>query len=441
MISSAVIGGILFLVMILLVLIGVPVIFAMFGAAIAGIYFISGPSMLMTQLMNGPFISSADFSFAIMPMFTTLGIIAEETGIATGAYTSMRTVFSKRRGNLLYTTIAANAVFGACSGVGEAGSIVFSKIALPELEAHGYDRKLSLGCVAVAGGLACLIPPSVPISQTAILAGYSIGTSLMCGLGVGLLTIAVLFILVKIISVVQPHKIPPVTDEDRAITAKQKLASLKLLVPILLLFVLIIGGTFFGWFHATVGGAIGAFVVSVYAIFKKIPLKKIFKAAVESAVVYGGIFMMIVAGTLFSRMITLSGLTGMLVDAATSTSISGLAMAFIVAFVYLLLGCVMDIFAVVIITVPIIFPILVGGFGVDPYMLIIMITLVSGLGALTPPIGLAAFTVSNVTRIPAKEIFQGLVPFFLAELLVVILIIVFPGLVNWLPNLLSLLGS
>lgn len=438
--TAAAIGILMFVIMIALVLIGVPVIFSMLATSIVGMVWITGPSMLMSQLMNGPFIMSADFSFAIMPMFTMLGIIAEQTGIATGAYTSMRTVFSKRRGNLLYTTVAANAVFGACSGVGEAGSIIFSKIALPELEAHGYDRKLSLGCVAVSGGLACLIPPSVPICQTAILAGYSIGTSLMCGLGVGLLTVAVLFLLIKIISIVQPHKIPPVTDADRRITRKQKLESLKLLIPILVLFSIIIGGTFFGWFHATIAGAIGAMVVTVYALFKRLPVKKIFAAAWESAVVYGGIFMMIVAGTLFSRMITISGLTDMLVDVALNAQVSGLLMTFLVAFVYLLLGCVMDIFAVVIITVPIIFPILVSGFGVDPYMLIIMVTLVSGLGALTPPIGLAAFTVSNVTRIPAKEIFQGLVPFFIAELLVVILIILFPSLCTWLPNLLGLLA-
>lgn len=438
--SSATIGILMFVLMIGMVLAGVPVIFSMFTTSIMGIVWIAGPSMLLSQLVNGPFTMSADFSFAIMPMFTMLGIIAEQTGIATGAYTSMRTIFSRRRGSLLYTTVAANAVFGACSGVGEAGSIIFSKIALPELEGRGYDRKLSLGCVAVSGGLACLIPPSVPICQTAILAGYSIGTSLMCGLGVGLLTIAVLFAVIKVISIVQPSKIPPVTEADRQISVKEKLASMKLLIPILVLFMIIIGGTFFGWFHATIAGAIGAVIITIYALVKRLPAKKIFGAAWESAVVYGGIFMMIVAGTLFSRMITISGLTDLLVQGATHARLSGLAMTFMVAFVYLLLGCVMDIFAVVIITVPVIFPILVQGFGVDPYMLIIMITLVSGLGALTPPIGIAAFTVSNVTRIPAKEIFQGLTPFFLAELLVVVLIILFPQLCTWLPNVLGLLS-
>lgn len=250
----------------------------------------------------------------------------------------------------------------------------------------------------------------------------------------------VLFVVIKVISIVQPGKVPPVTEADRQISVKEKLASMKLLVPILVLFMIIIGGTFFGWFHATIAGAIGAVIITIYALVKRLPAKKIFGAAWESAVVYGGIFMMIVAGTLFSRMITISGLTDLLVQGATHAKLSGLAMTFMVAFVYLLLGCVMDIFAVVIITVPVIFP--DSGAGLWCRSLYAHYYDHAGFrsgrtDSAHRHCGIYRF---QCHKNPCQGDLPGLTPFFLAELLVVVLIILFPQLCTWLPNVLGLLS-
>ncbi len=441
MISSAAIAGIMFGLMILMIVFGVPVIISMFATAIGGILWMYGPTMLLTQFTNGPFTLSASYSYAIMPLFTMLGILATETGIAQGAYSSMRALLSRRRGSLLYTTIAGNAIFGACCGNGNAGSIVFARIALPEMEKYKYDRELSLGCVTASGALSGLIPPSVPICQISILAGYSVGTALMYGLATGILTTAVMFIIVWVTLRIHPEKAPPVTDADRAITVKEKLAGLKLLVPIALLFALIIGGTFFGWFHPTIGGAIGAAAVVIYALFKRVPIKKILSAAWESAHIFAGVYLIIVSGTMFSRMISLSGLTKTLVSAITGSGLPLAAVLVLIVIAYLIAGCVMDILAVIVVTVPIIFPILVDGMGFDPFILVMICVMAGVIGGITPPIGTGVFTISNVTRIPTQVIFRGVWPFVIAELIVVGIMIVFPQVVSWLPNLLAALQS
>ena len=439
MITNAAIAGIMFGLMILMIVFGFPVIISMFAAAIGGILWMYGPTMLLTQFTNGPFTLSASYSYAIMPLFTMLGILATETGIAQGAYSSMRSLLSRMRGSLLYTTIAGNAIFGACCGNGNAGSIVFARIALPEMEKYEYDRELALGCVTASGALSGLIPPSVPICQISILAGYSVGTALMYGLATGLLTTLVMFIIVWVTLRIHPEKAPPVTDEDRAITIKEKLRGLRLLIPIALLFALIIGGTFFGWFHPTIGGAIGAAAVVVYALFKRVPVKKILSAARESAHIFAGVYLIIVSGTMFSRMISLSGLTKSLVNAITGSGLPLTVVLVLIVIAYLIAGCVMDILAVIVVTVPIIFPILVDGMGFDPFILIIICVMAGVIGGITPPIGTGVFTISNVTRIPTQVIFRGVWPFVVAELIVVGLMVAFPQIVSWLPNLLAAL--
>jgi tripartite ATP-independent transporter DctM subunit len=427
----------MFAVMIGMVLIGVPVIISLFSSSIAGILWMYGPTMLLTQFTSGPFSLSASYNFAIMPLFTLLGILASETGIAQGAFQSMRALLSKTKGSLLYTTVAGNAIFGACSGNSNAGSVVFARIALPEMEKYSYDKQLSLGCITAASALSSLIPPSIPICNYAILAGYSVGTALMYGLSTGILTVVVMFVVIKATLILSPKKAPAVTQADRNVTAKEKFYNLKFLIPIVILFGFIIGGSFFGWFHPTVGGAIGAMATVVYALVKRVPVKRIISATWESAHIFAGIYLIIVSGTMFSRMISLSGLTSALINAISNSILPPYAVMLIVIFAYLVAGCVMDILAVIVITVPIVFPILVDGMGYDPFVLIMMAVLVSAVGSITPPIGIGVFTVSNVTRIPVRTIFAGVWPFVIAELIVTLVAVFFPITISWLPKLLG----
>ncbi|MCD7769561.1 MAG: TRAP transporter large permease subunit, partial [Oscillospiraceae bacterium] len=258
------------------------------------------------------------------------------------------------------------------------------------------------------------------------------------GLSTGILTTFMMFFMVWIIGIIQPNKVPGVTEEDRKISFRDRMKSLQFLLPIALLFFLIIGGSFFGWFHPTVGGAVGAGAVLIYALFKRVPVRRILRAAWESAHIFAGTYLIIVSGTMFSRMISLSGLTGMLVDAIERSNFSPYGVIFSVLIVYLIAGCVMDILAVIVVTVPVFFPILTS-LGFDPYILCMIVVLSGCIGGITPPIGVAAFTISNVTGVPTQKIFQGVWPFVVSELLVAVLIILFPQIVSWLPTMLAAL--
>lgn len=434
---EATVGLILFLAMFVLVLSGAPIYLSMLITSCIGFFLLGGVQMMVTQVTNAPFTLAANYTYAVMPLFMLMGTLAGETGIAGNAYTCLRKWLGRRKGGLLYATVGANAIFGACSGISLAGSVVFSKIALPQLEDAGYDTELSLGCITGSSGLSVLIPPSIPIIQACILTGLSVSSALMCGLSIGIVTMIVMFITTFIICRVSKGKVPPISDADRAVTWKERAKTLTLLVPIVLLFALIIGGTFAGWFSATVGGAIGGFVVMVYALVKRVPLKKMVNVVTESAIMNAGMFPIIIAGTLFSRFITMTGLPDAFGDLINSIHMPSFVVFLCCVVFYLFCGCVMDIASTIIITIPIVYPLLTG-LGYDPNLVVLLMTFMSSIAGCTPPIGMNVFAVANATRIEAGRIFRGVVPYFVAQIIVVFLMAIYQPLLYLVPNFFAL---
>lgn len=183
-----------------------------------------------------------------------VGTLCSVSGMAEGTFIAARKWLGRVRGGLLHSVVLANMIFGACSGMSSSGNIVFSKIALPELRKNGYDETLSIGTIASAGSLSVLIPPSVPILAFSLLAGVSIGKALVTGVSTGIMFAILMMLFIVVIVKVKPHLIP---EADKTKTPiREKLGTLKLLLPIFLLFALIVGGSFLGWFPATVGGAV-----------------------------------------------------------------------------------------------------------------------------------------------------------------------------------------
>ena len=241
------------------------------------------------------------------------------------------------RGGLLMATVGGNAVFGAVSGMSLAANMVFAKIAMPQLRRAKYDENLSMGCIVASGCLDNLIPPSMAIIIFCVLVGnLSIGRALMSGLGPAILLMILLCLVIYVIARVQPHKIPPVGDVHY--TWKERLGSLKLLLPVAGFFILVIGGTFWGIFPATVGGAIGSVILVVYGLVKRVPVKKMARAAWEACVMNGGIFPIIIAGTMFSRFIALSRLPFHLNEWITSINMTPFAVFMIVLVFYVFIG-------------------------------------------------------------------------------------------------------
>ena len=434
--SSAMIGLLVFLGMIVLVMLGFNIFVAMLSASIIGFMIMGGPQMVTMQFTNAIINLSNSYTYAVVPLFMVVGTLAGETGIASGAFTSMKKWLGRFRGGLLYATIGANTLFGACSGVSSAGNVVFSQIALPELEKSHYNKNISMGCICASGCLSSLIPPSVPIITFCLLTNLFIGTALVYGTAGGVFFTVLMFVAVKVIGITMKGKIPPVTEEDKQVTWKERFGTLKLLLPIVCLFALIVGGSFFGWFPATVGGAVAMSVIIIYALFKHMSPKKILNYIWDGVTMFGSLMIIIICGSLFSRFIALTGLAASLANVIAELSMPAFIVFLIVLVFYLFCGCVMELMSILIITIPIVFPLLTG-LGFNPYVLCIMLVFIMDMAQMTPPIGLGVFTVAGVLRINPSEIFKGVWPWFLTELAAVILLAIFPQLISWLPTLLG----
>lgn len=444
---ETIVGIAVFAVLMLLVFLEVPIFVAMLSTAFVGFIIIAqgNPALALVQFTTSIFEKGASYNYAVLPLFMVVGALASETGIAQDTFNATKKWFGRTRGGLLYTVVASNAIFGACSGSPIAGCIVFGKLALPELNRAGYEESNSLGCIAASSALATLIPPSTGILTFCLVAPspilyngesitISVGKALSAGIIPGILTAIVLCIAIRLLAVVKKDSIPPSTGEK--VPMAEKLKSLKLFVPIIILFGLIIGGSTLGWFSATVGGAVGAVAVLIFALLKGVSLKRIAVNMWESATMEGSIFPIIVGGQIFSAFITRSRLADYLSEFISSIQAPAAVIFLMVMVLYIICGCVMDIISIIIITVPVVFPVLCG-LGYSPYALIIALCLMCGIAGLTPPIGMNVFATANALRVPTSKVFAGVLPYFFCEVFMVLLIAFVPGIVTFLPNMLG----
>lgn len=433
--TATIIGIAMFILLLVLVFVGVPIWISMIASSFLGFYFIGGMNLVEIQFKSAPFSLGANYTYAVLPLFMLVGILAGETGIAQGAFDSMQKWLGGVRGGLLYALVGSNAVFGACSGISVAGNVVFGKIAMPELEKHKYDKTLSLGTIVGAGALSSLIPPSVPIILFCLMTDLSIGTTLMYGLSLGIIMIILLCLCIKIITIIKPSSVPG-KDERQKVTMKEKLISLKYLVPFVLVFALIVGGTLTGLFPSTVAGAVAAVALIIYALIKGVKPKRIMHCIWEAAIMNAGIFPIIIAGTIFSRFISMARLADGLAKVIADLSLPAILIFTLVIVFYVICGCVMDIASIIIITVPIVFPLLTG-LGYNPYVLCVILVMLCDSAGMTPPIGMNVFAVSNALRIGTTQIFKGVIPFFIVDIVAIYIMSLFPQLVEFLPKLLG----
>ncbi len=432
--SGTLIGALLFLLMTVMILSGIPLAVSMMSCSFLGFYLIGGLNVAATQFTNAFYTLAADYNFAVIPLFMVMGQLCGDTGIAAGAYSAAKKWLNNVKGGLLDTTIVANAIFGACSGVSAAGNVVFSKIALPELDKNHYDHGLSLATITAAGSLAVLIPPSMPIITFCLLTSVSVGAALMTGLACGVMMVIIYIVFLKIYGVVRPSTIPP--RENVKIPMMEKVKTLKLLLPILLLFALIVGGCFAGWFPATVGGAVGFVAVLIYAFASHMPPKRIAANIWAGLKGFGSMYMIICSGQMFGRVVTMSGLAASIANFIGKLDIAPFFVFLMVVLFYTFCGMFMDCLSIIIITVPIVYPILTG-LGYHPLILVMLLVFTMEVANLTPPVGLSVFYVANCTHESPSFIFKHVAKFFVLDIVIILLLALFPDLVLWLPRLLG----
>jgi tripartite ATP-independent transporter DctM subunit len=364
-------------------------------------------------------------------MFILMSSLAANCGVAQSSYDAARKWLGGLRGGLLIVTVGAAGMFGAACGSSIATSAVFAKLALPELKKYKYDTSLSMGCIAAGGTLDALIPPNVGTIIVCILVDASIGRALVGGIIPGVIYAFLLISTIQLLGLFKPTAIPTI---DIHVSWKEKFSSLALVFPVIFIVLLIIGGMYFGVFPPTVGGAMGSVGVLLIALFRRTGVKVIAHSFYEAVLINTQLFPLIISGFLFARFMALSGLPKHLLQIVVDAHFPPLIVMLIIIIFYLFIGCVLEFMSMAVITLPIVYPLLLG-VGFDPIATILIIVFLSEVALLTPPIGMSAFVVAGVADVSPEVVFRGITPFFIGCLVMLALMVFFPEIVTWLPDL------
>jgi len=413
--------------------VGVPVAFSMMAVGIAGMWYVGGFGFMASTLKTLPHQVVSEYSFAVIPMFILMGALASTAGITTELYAFAHRLFGSVRGGLLMATTVASGIFAAISGSTVVNASVFTRIALPEMLRFGYDRGISAGCIAAAGTFAALIPPSITLVLVAILTDASIGALLIAGVLPGILTIAMYVIGISVIVRIKPD-LAPVIDANAI--RESYLSSFLRISPAMALIVIVLGGIYTGMMFPSSAGAVGAAGALMIALLRrKLNWSNFWHSIQSSASTTAVLFLIVIGGLLFSRFLTFGGFITELSQLVSSWHLTQFEFILALCVIYLILGMFIDTLSILLITIPFIFPV-AQSLEMDTIWFGIIVVKLIEIAAITPPVGLNLFAVMSASRgaIRSGELMKGVMPFVLIEALVLIMLILVPEIVTWLPS-------
>ncbi|MFC1993177.1 TRAP transporter large permease [Chloroflexota bacterium] len=415
-----------------LLMIGAPVYLALSIVGLGGIALLLGPDKAMVTMMNQPFPYLAKFTLALVPLFIMMGHFAFGAGISRNAYDIGRKWMSRFPASLGLATIVGCAGFAATCGSSVASAATMGTVAIPEMERFGYDRKFATGCVASGGLLGIMIPPSIPLVIYAIVTETSVGAQLVAGFLPGILT-AVVFMIGIIFLVRRDPKLAP---PAMGYTWKERIISLMSGWGIVLLFMVVIGGMYAGVFTPSEAASWGAIVALIMMIGTKKDIRKKFVSALSQTVrTTGMIFIIILAAWFYSLFLTLSGASHAISNWVMGLNVAPIVIIIIVLAIYLPLGMFLEPTSILVITLPIFHPIIVNQLGFNSIWFGILVVKMIEIGLITPPVGMNVFVIAGVApHVPLEDIFKGILPFVLFEIVTTGLLIAFPIISLWLPQ-------
>lgn len=436
LLSPEVTGYLVFGLLILWLVLGVHIGVALGLAGFLGIYLSVGPDAAFAQIAAIPFGTTNSFALAVIPLFILMGSFATVSGITTELFRMAYVWLGKLRGGLAMATVLSSAAFGAASGSTIVNAAVFTRMAMPEMARFGYDVRLSSGCIAAAGTLAALIPPSILMVIFAVITEQSIGKLLIAGIVPGLLTAAIYCAGIYLVARVRPDLAP---RADLRFNWSERFGALRGVSGILVLFVVVIGGIYGGYFPATYAGAVGAMGAFLIALVRgRLSGRSLVEVLKEAAVTTSVIFIIVVGGILFARFLTYSGLVTII--SSGLMELGGGQYTYLLGFVvlFLVLGCFIEPIAIMVMTLPIMFPVLKAA-GFDPILIGVLAVKLAEISVLTPPVGLNVFVVKSASPVPITlgQVFTGVAPFILLDFLSLGLYVTFPEIVLWLPRLMG----
>jgi len=431
--DSTLVAGLGLFLMFGLMAFGMPIGFAMLLAGVLGNAWLLSVPATTHLLATNVWEQFSSYGLSVVPLFVLMGQFAYRAGITERLYDAAYKWFGRLPGGLASTTIVACAGFSAICGSNSATAATMGTIALPQMRRYGYDRALSTGAVAVGGTLGVVIPPSVVMIVIAVQTEQSLLRLFLAGFVPGVILTALFLGTVLAMCARDPTLGPP----GPATTLREKFASLSGVFETLLLFMLVIGGLYFGWFTPTEAGAAGAFGALAIGLLRgKLGLASIVQSSAETLRISAMVVLLITGAVLFGRFLTVSRLPFELADWAAALPVPPSVILLVVVGIYLVGGALMDALGFLVVTVPIFFP-LAAALGYDPTWFTILLTIVTTMGAITPPVGVNVFIVSGLAPdVPIPTIFLGVMYFVLAYLACIALMWLVPETVLALPDLL-----
>ncbi|MEP7207542.1 MAG: TRAP transporter large permease [Casimicrobiaceae bacterium] len=413
---------------------GVPVGVALGAVGIAGMVLGPGTAFLAGQLGSLPYAVTANYAYAVLPLFVLMGVLAEHSGITEEVFRAADVWLRRVKGGLYQAVVLGSAIFAAISGSTIVNAVVFTRLAFPEMLRYGYSRSLSIGCIASAGSFAAMIPPSITMVIYAIITEQSVGQLLVAGVIPGLLTAAVYMVGIAAMVRIRPSLAPRVGDP---VPMRERIRAIKWLWSVVVLVALVLGGIYLGLFPPSAAGAMGAF--GVFVIFM-LRLRGRFRgplmaALLDTATVSCIVFAVLIGGLIFSRMLVVLGLIDGFVNLITGIADTPLQFLLLASAFYLVLGCFLDTTSMMVVTLPFVYPV-TQKLGIDPIWFGILLVKLVEISVITPPVGMNLFAVMSAVDRDTRfsHVARGVMPFIALEMMVLGLLIAYPAISLWLPQ-------
>ncbi|HLT77395.1 MAG TPA: TRAP transporter large permease subunit [Ferrovibrio sp.] len=417
-------------VLFLLLIFGMPVAFALGVAGMVGLYLKGGLDIVLGILRSTPLSATSSYELITVPMFMLMAEFIIVSRIADELFDSAKVWLGRTPAGLAISTALAGAGFGAISGSSTAAAATLSGTSIPAMIRHNYNPRLASGVVAISGTLAMLIPPSIAIVLYGLIAQVSISRLLIAGIIPGLLVTIVITLTVLALAAINPSHAPA----GSSYSLREKLASLRIVGPMIALIMLVTGCIYLGIATPTEAASLGAFgAMVIAAIRRRLTWDSFCHALFNASRTTCMIVLIIICAQVFGYYFTLTGFTQDLVSYVADLDVSRWVIFALIVLLYLVLGCFLDQVAILFLTVPIVLPV-VTALGFDPIWFGIIVIITAEVGLVTPPVGLNVYVVAAYSKIPVKDIFIGVAPHVLAHMLVILLLAMFPALILWLPS-------
>jgi tripartite ATP-independent transporter DctM subunit len=409
-----------------------PVAYAMTLVGLAGFAWVRGWEAALSLLARDLYGVFSSYGLTIIPLFVLMGQLAYHAGISRRLYQAAYHWVGSTKGGLAMATVCACTAFGAVCGSSPATAATMATVGLPEMRRYGYRPALAAGSVASAGGLGMLMPPSVVLIVYGVLTEQSIGQLFVAGVLPAVAVAGLFLAAIYLVCRLRPDQGPA----GRPSAWPVRLASLGALADTLAVFALVMGGLFLGWFTPTEAGGVGAAgVLAAAALRGQLTRPRLWRAVEDSLVTSCMVLLLVAGATLFGHFLAVTGIPAAAAGLIAGLDWPGWAVVSLMVVVYLVGGCFIDALALIMLTIPIFYPIVIG-LGLDPVWFGVMIVLVTQMGVITPPVGINAYVVRGVDRtIPMETVFKGCLPFLAALVAGAGLTIAWPGLATWLPRL------